>query len=169
MTSVRGLYCCGETASTGLHGANRLGSNSLLEGLVLGKTAGAAAGAAAARKKTPVPRKIQAPSGKRKPQEIDLDDVQSSLRSAMWRNVGIIREAQGLGRALERVRFWSGYVFHRQFDSPRGWRVQNMLTLAELITRAALEREESRGVHFRSDFPQAKDPPRHTVARAPER
>jgi L-aspartate oxidase len=164
-TAVEQLYACGEAASTGLHGANRLGSNSLLEGLVFGKAAGAAAGSYAARSDPPSPHKIQAPGEKAEPGEIDLDDVRSSLRSAMWRDVGIVRWAGGLRRAIERMDFWSGYVLHRQFEAPRDWRIQNMLTLAELITRMALEREESRGVHFRSDFPDLAEPARHSAVR----
>ncbi len=165
-TSVERLYACGEVACSGMHGANRLGSNSLLEGLVIGRNAGAAAAAAAADKSTPVPHNIRSEDGKQEAGEIDLADVRSSLRSAMWRNVGIIRDAQGLSRALERIEFWAGYVLQRQFKNPRGWRIQNMLTVAELIARVALEREESRGVHFRSDFPLMQDgPPRHSTAR----
>ncbi len=166
-TTIDRLYACGEVASTGLHGANRLGSNSLLEGLVFGKSAGDAAGSAVAAAGPISPRDIRAPARRPEPGAIDLDDVRSSLRSAMWRDVGIVRSAQPLGRALERIRFWSGYVLERQFESLRGWRVQNMLTLAELIARAALAREESRGVHFRSDFPEPAGEARHSAVRAP--
>ena len=75
--------------------------------------------------------------------------------------------ASALSRTLERVAFWSGYVLDASLDAPRGWRIQNMLTLAGLIAQAALEREESRGVHFRSDFPKRLDVARHTVVRIP--
>jgi L-aspartate oxidase len=166
-TNLRRLFACGEVASTGLHGANRLGSNSLLEGLVFGKSTGAAAGAAAGRRKPRAPRKIEHPRGKAESGAIDLDDVRSSLRSAMWRNTGIVRNAQGLSRTLERIEFWCGYVLDRQFESPRGWRIQNMLTLADLIVRLALEREESRGVHYRSDFPEPGPEARHSAVRRP--
>ena len=167
-TNVEQLYACGEAASTGLHGANRLGSNSLLEGLVFGKRAGDAAGSAAARQDPPSPHKIRERNERPEPGEIDVDDVRNSLRSAMWRDAGIIRTGDGLERLLEQVEFWSGYVLHRRFDAPRGWRIQNMLTIADLIVKAALEREESRGVHFRSDFPEPAEPPGHSIARAPQ-
>ncbi len=97
---------------------------------------------------------------------IDLDDVRSSLRSAMWRDVGIVRDAAELQRALEHMAFWSGYVLHRQFGAPRDWRIQNMLTLAELITRVALDRQESRGTHSRSDFPDMVEPATHSTVRS---
>ncbi len=164
-TNVDRLYACGEVASTGLHGANRLGSNSLLESLVFGRSAGAAAGAFAASADPPSPLRIQEPGSDPEAGEIDLDDVRSSLRSAMWREVGIVREAGELRRALQQMQFWSGYVLGRRFDAPRGWRVQNMLTVAELITQVALAREESRGVHFRSDFPEPAEPPKHSLIR----
>jgi L-aspartate oxidase len=81
----------------------------------------------------------------------------------MWRNVGIFRDAQGLERTLERIGFWSRYALACEFRSPRGWRVQNMLMLAGLITRCALEREESRGVHYRTDFPDTLPEARHSL------
>ena len=167
-STVRQLYVCGETACTGMHGANRLGSNSLLEGLVLGKNTGDAVGSAAALKRPPAPHRIRAPQRPSGAGQIDLDDVRNSLRSAMWRNVGIVRDAQGLHRTLGRTKFWSGYVLARQFENPRGWRIQNMLTLADLITQVALEREESRGAHFRSDFPTPCEEARHSIIRKPE-
>jgi len=166
-TSVAGLFACGEVACTGFHGANRLGSNSLLEGLVLGRSTGLAAGADAAAKGPPSPQRIRSTGGRADAGEIDLDDLRSSLRSVMWRQAGIVRDATGLRRALEQIEFWSGYVFERRFASPRGWRVQNMLALAGLLVRLALRREESRGVHHRSDFPEPKDPPRHSTIRLP--
>jgi len=167
-TNVEQLYACGEVASTGLHGANRLGSNSLLEGLVFGKSGGDAAGSAAARQNPPAPHNIRERNERTELGEIDLDDVRSSLRSAMWRDAGIVRAADGLERTLEQIEFWSGYVLNRRFDAPRGWRIQNMLTIADLIAKAALERKESRGVHFRSDFPEPVEPPAHSIARAPQ-
>jgi len=166
-TSVAQLFAAGEVASTGLHGANRLGSNSLLEGLAFGKRAGSTAGAEVAAKDPPSTHKIRAAGGRRDKRGLDLGDLRSSLRSIMWRNAGIVRDAAALSRTLERVAFWSGYVLDASLDAPRGWRIQNMLTLAGLIAQAALEREESRGVHFRSDFPKRLDVARHTVVRIP--
>ena len=165
-TTVDHLYACGEVSSTGLHGANRLGSNSLLEGLVFGKSAGAHAGSYAAGSAPPSPHKMLAPGEQTEVAKIDLDDVRSSLRSAMWRDVGIVRNEAGLQRTIERMDFWSGYVLQRQFAAPRDWRIQNMLTLAELITRVALDRQESRGTHSRYDFPDMAEPATHSTVRS---
>jgi L-aspartate oxidase len=75
----------------------------------------------------------------------------------MWRNVGITRREQPLREAQEIIRFWQRYVMDKVFDSPEGWECQNMLTISLLMAQAAQQRQESRGVHFRSDFPQADD------------
>jgi len=157
-TSIKNLYACGEVASTGLHGANRLGSNSLLEGLVFGKIVGQAISqstkVAATHIKHP-PIKYQIPHSDRT--RLDAADVRNSLRALMWRNVGITRKAQPLTEAQEIIRFWQRYVMDKIFDEPSGWECQNMLTVSLLMARAAQERTESRGVHFRSDFPNADD------------
>jgi len=157
-TSIESLYACGEIASTGLHGANRLGSNSLLEGLVFGKIAGQLASqykeAGIAHIKHPL-IKYQIPHSDRT--RLDAADVTNSLRALMWRNVGITRTAQPLSEAQEIIRFWQRYVMDKIFDSPEGWECQNMLTVSLLMTEAAEQRQESRGVHFRSDFPNTDD------------
>jgi L-aspartate oxidase len=157
-TNIENLYACGEVASTSLHGANRLGSNSLLEGLVFGKIAGQSA---AKEVKTGVsllkhpPIKYQIPHSDRT--RLDTTDVRNSLRALMWRNVGIIRKAQPLIETQEIITFWQRYVMDKVFDSPQGWECQNMLTVCQLMAHAAQTRQESRGVHFRSDFPDTDD------------
>jgi len=157
-TSIQNLYACGEIASTALHGANRLGSNSLLEGLVFGKITGQSA---YQHKKTGVSRikhpqiKYQIPHSDRT--RLDAADVRNSLRALMWRNVAITRRAKPLIEAQEIIRFWQRYVMDKIFDSPHGWECQNMLTVSLLIAQAAHMRRESRGVHFRSDFPNTDD------------
>ena len=150
-TSLEGLYACGEAASNGVHGANRLASNSLLEGLVFGRRVAAAI----VRDQHPdvLPRSIvsevtTAPHG-----ELDLADIRSSLRSAMWRNVGIERHGDRLRDVLGMFGFWGRYGMDEVFDSPEGWEVQNLLTVGFLMTRAALERNETRGTHARTDAP----------------
>ncbi|MHC4458513.1 MAG: L-aspartate oxidase [Planctomycetota bacterium] len=157
-TSIENLYACGEAASTGLHGANRLGSNSLLEGLVFGKIAGQSAcqckkGSISRQKNPPIKYKI--PSSDRT--RLDTADVRNSLRALMWRNVGITRKAQPLAEAQEIIKFWQRYVMDKTFDSPAGWECQNMLTVCLLMANSAQQRQESRGVHFRSDFPDTDD------------
>lgn len=157
-TDVPGLLAVGEVAACGLHGANRLASNSLLEGLVLGKIAGTEAGrviASDAPRQGPVP--IVSDIRPSEHAEIDLADVRSSLRSAMWRNVGLERTGAKLRDAAEMFDFWARYTLDKIFDDPEGWEVQNMLLVAALVTRSALWREESRGAHLRADFPTAAD------------
>jgi len=157
-TSVDNLYACGEVASTGLHGANRLGSNSLLEGLVFGQIAGRAVSqctqAGAAQINRPL-IKYQIPHSDRT--RLDTEDVRNSLRALMWRNVGITRTDRPLAEAQEIIRFWQRYVMDKAFESPEGWECQNMLTVSLLIAQAAQQRRESRGTHFRRDFPNIDD------------
>ena len=157
-TNIKNLYACGEVASTGLHGANRLGSNSLLEGLVFGQTAGRtsaenAAAAVSAHKHPRIKYHIQ-PSGRSR---LDTADVKNSLRALMWRNVGITRQARPLSEAQEIIRFWQRYVMDQAFNSPAGWQCQNMLNVALLMAESAKQRQESRGVHYRGDFPKTDD------------
>jgi len=159
-TSIPQLLACGEAASTGAHGANRLASNSLLEALVFGRIAGAAAietAAAAGEMKRPREFRHTLPPSPRTP--LDLPDVRNSLRSVMWRNAGIERTEARLAETLEIIEFWSRYLLDKVFDDVPGWEAQNLLTVGHLVVASALTRTESRGVHYRSDFPQP-DPDR---------
>ncbi|MCE2885221.1 MAG: L-aspartate oxidase [Planctomycetaceae bacterium] len=154
-TGVPGLFACGEVACNGLHGANRLASNSLLEGLVFGRRAGLAAAANAASNPANARTNFRVVSDIRPSDkgELDLVDVRSSLRSAMWRNVGIARSGNRLADALDMIHFWCRYTLDKIFDDPAGWEIQNMLSCAALVAISARAREESRGTHFRSDHP----------------
>ena len=156
-TSLPGLWAAGEVTSSGLHGANRLASNSLLEGLVYGTHAGEAASRAAAEVPTNmvVPR-IQHPVHARH-ESFDVADVRVSLKSLMGRLAGVERDAEGLQEAVDSIRSFAAYVMPHQFDVVEGWELQNLLLTASCIVDAALARMESRGVHFRSDFPQPDD------------
>jgi L-aspartate oxidase len=153
-TGVPGLYVAGETACNGLHGANRLASNSLLEGLVFGRRTGAAVAERGDAPRGPIPVVSDIRPSERA--ELDLVDVRSSLRSAMWRNVGIERSGSRLTDTGEMIAFWTRYSFDKIFDDLAGWEVQNLLTVGGLMARAAAWREESRGTHFRSDFPEPR-------------
>ena len=155
-TSLEGLYAAGEVACTGLHGANRLASNSLLEGLVMGKAAGEAAVemvASGGRR----PARVISDIRLSERSELDLADVRSSLRSVMWRHVGIERSGDHLEEVGEMFEFWGRYTMDKIFDDRAGWEVQNLLTVGALITRAAAWRRESRGTHTRLDFPDTQD------------
>ena len=170
-TTLPRLWAAGEVTSTGLHGANRLASNSLLEGLVFGLRAGRNASMAAcgeadrftALSLTPDPEiaiavesafdQVDGPDST----SLKLDDLLNSLNSEMWRKVGIERNAADLESALQQVEFWDRYVGPHEFSITRGWELQNLLLVARLMITAAIARTESRGTHSRSDFP-ATDP-----------
>jgi len=175
-TTLPGLYAAGETAATGVHGANRLASNSLLEGLVFGARAGramledanqkkkrtAAAASAAEQKPTrqgsgqsrsnPARRKADNPGQASDPAG---DRTRERIRHVMWRDVGIIRNGRDLTRAIEQLAQMS--VTRPADPSRRDCERYNLWTLAQLIARSALAREESRGSHYRSDFPIRDD------------
>ncbi|MEM0983538.1 MAG: L-aspartate oxidase [Planctomycetota bacterium] len=154
-TDVPGLRVVGEAACTGLHGANRLASNSLLEGLVCGRRAGEAA------RKAPEagsrPPSIVSDIRPSERGEIDLEDVRSSLRSAMWRNVGIERTGSKLESAIEMLDFWGRYTLDKIFDEPEGWETQNLLLTGAIVARSAAWRQETRGCHTRGDYTEAED------------
>src|SRR6516165_9328323 len=157
-TTVPGLWAAGEVTSSGLHGANRLASNSLLEGLVFG----AACGRGAAEEAAKMPDTFAVPPVRAEFEPdnagpLDVGDLTSSLRSLMVRRMGIVRDRAGLQEAERTVSFWCRYVLARQLDASAGWELQNLLTIARLMIWAALTREESRGVHFRADFPDRDD------------
>ncbi len=154
-TSVQGLYAAGEVSCTGVHGANRLASNSLLEGLVYGYRAGRAA----ARHISPADRKSGAagltggcPPKKSYDTLPHADSVRESLRNIMWKDVGIIRSETSLREALKRLSEWN-FILDMEFASRRDTELKNMLTVALIITEAALKRKESVGAHYRSDYP----------------
>jgi L-aspartate oxidase len=154
-TSVPRLWAAGEVTSTGLHGANRLASNSLLEGLVYGARAGAGASrAAAAMNDTFQAVPLENPPVEESTVPLDLTDIRNSLKALLWRAAGVRRCQPDLEEALTTVDTWQKYVLVRQFSEPPGWELQNMLTVAHLIVQAALARRESRGVHRRTDFPE---------------
>jgi L-aspartate oxidase len=157
-TTLPGLWAAGEVTSSGLHGANRLASNSLLEGLVFGTACARGAVEAAAK----MPESFTAiPLCSRFDPEsagtLDVTDITNSLRSMMVRQMGVIRERAGLEEAEHDVAFWCRYVLAREFTQRPGWELQNLLTVARLMIHSAREREESRGVHFRNDYPAQND------------
>ncbi len=160
-TTLPGLFAAGEVACTGVHGANRLASNSLLEGLVFGARAAVAmqqaprAGALAAevRDWTDVPGDTSAsPTGSSAWDE-------PAIRRLMWDAVGLVREGSGLERAASALAA-ARATLGRPAPAPgsdQDWRLRSLVTVGWLIARAALRRTESRGGHFRSDFPERDD------------
>jgi L-aspartate oxidase len=157
-TTIPALWAAGEVSSSGLHGANRLASNSLLEGLVYGAHAGAAASKAAlAEDHEYRVYPLENAALARPAEPLDLEDIRNSLKSLMWRSCGVRRRGEGLTEALETVDGWRKYVLVRQFNDIPGWELQNLLALARVMIEAALLREESRGVHLRTDHPRLDD------------
>ncbi len=157
-TPIRGLYAVGEVACSGMHGANRLASNSLLEGLVLGDHTGAVAAAEAefaseARDESegePIP-------DRQADRDYNATDLANSMKALMWRKVGIVRTGLELAEADRRLEAWQVGADRVARATPRDLELRNQLAVARLITRAARERAESRGVHFRGDFPARDD------------
>ena len=124
-TAVTGLLACGEAACTGLHGANRLASNSLTEALVFGERCGHLAGESLATTNDRfVARQIDWKNEPSDRTELDLVDIRNSLRSLMWRNCGIVRRGERLGETLEIIAFWGRYVLDKEFYDPAGWEIQ---------------------------------------------
>ncbi len=146
-SSLPGLWACGEVASTGVHGANRLASNSLLEALVFGARVADDLGGSEPRL---APRVAPAEVIWREPGAAGGAGagVRDDLRRLMWEHVGLERRRRGLEIALEEIE-GLGYRL-----SSRPSETRNLLTVGTLVTAAAVAREESRGSHFRSDFPE---------------
>jgi L-aspartate oxidase len=160
-TDVTRLLAAGEVSSVGVHGANRLASNSLLEGLVFGHEAGKQAAILAAGSQPTFPDKWLRPVNPKEHLPLDLVDVRNSLRSLVSRSAGIPRDGETMNAALQMLDFWQKYVYAEEFTSVAGLELQNMFACAQLILRSALKREESRGAHLRSDFPKTDEKWKH--------
>jgi L-aspartate oxidase len=169
-TSIPGLFAAGETACTGVHGANRLASNSLLEGLVYGHRSAVAAAVYGSQPGSAITAHSALPEPM--PSDIshlNLDELRKKIRTVSWECAGIIRCIKSLGRArqvfseLREITDW-------RFDTRTGEELRNILTVATMITEAALLREGSIGAHYRSDFPlPGANWQRHTNISKPEK
>ncbi len=161
-TSLEGLYAAGEVTCTGVHGANRLASNSLLEGLVFGARAGKASFEDSSK------FKVQSSNFEEEDRRSKTEDqikisvaVRKRVKRVMWERVGILRDKDSLQRALKE--------FNQIRHANLGTLSKNFVTVATLITKAALWREESRGGHFRNDFSETKEDWRiHSIQRRGE-
>jgi L-aspartate oxidase len=149
-TSRPGLWACGEVASTGVHGANRLASNSLLEALVFARRVSQDVRRCLESRRIPsrIPElgasdMVPADPG------ADSADLIQRIRTIMWEQVGLVRTEAGLVEARLEFRDMAAAI-----AKPKAADVRNMLTAAQLIVTAALSRRESRGAHFRADYPE---------------
>jgi L-aspartate oxidase len=154
-TSIAGLFATGEVACTGVHGANRLASNSMLEVLVFSKRIiekakqGTNTGVSAPGQQQEFHHlQKQRPTGKMASPSPSVLDVQTLL----WDRVGIVRSREGLDTAVDALARWQGLL--PQPTDRSSYELANLILTGRLITEAALLREESRGAHFRTDFPQ---------------
>lgn len=161
LTTVPGLYAAGEVACTGVHGANRLASNSLLEGLVFGARAGSAileargAAASTQRPREAGDRQERAHRAVSCAPERAVSIV-AGVQETAWRDLGIVRESTGIESAIAGIgALLSGYP--AASPTRQGLEAVNMASVASLIARTALSRRESRGAHYRSDFPARDD------------
>lgn len=170
-TDLQGLYAVGETAYTGLHGANRLASNSLLECLVLGRAAALHIGEQSNEPKVSLPewdesRVIDAD------EEVVITQNWDELRRFMWNFVSIVRTTKRLERAQHRIRLLKEEIdeYYANFRITRDLlELRNLVDVAALIVKSALSRRESRGLHFSQDFPHTLPKALPTVITPPRR
>jgi L-aspartate oxidase len=153
-TSLAGLYAAGEVAATGVHGANRLASNSLLEGLVYGARAGKAMREELKelRKSVSAPKKAASQNG---PVDAGIEELIVQIQDLMWKNAGIVRMRPGMQDAVKALEALAPRVAHPR--TRRTWEAANLHLAGSLVLRAALAREESRGAHYRIDYPLHDD------------
>lgn len=160
-TSVPGLWAAGETAASGLHGANRLASNSLLEGLVFGPRAGESIARALPNLTPREGRNLlgETPGeGYLDPAVRLPDDVELQIRTILWEKVGVVRDEAGLRSAVDELD-----ALEDRLAGELPPHARNLLFCGRLIARAALQRRESIGSHFRSDYPEPAESPRHST------
>ena len=174
-TGIKGLFACGECACNGIHGANRLASNSLLEGLVFGRIIAMqadevlnAAGEIKMRMGDAIPEKIdwKYVSG-RKAMSFDRAAAKADIQSVMTENIGIVRTKDGLEKALKTIDGYERLCKDLRNESMADCELQNIIMLSKMVVESALEREESRGAHYRMDFCKTDDEKwkRHIILR----
>jgi L-aspartate oxidase len=162
-TNISGLFACGETACTAIHGANRLASNSLLEAVVFskriiektinGKNAAVSGNAEYLSETHSLERREDASSG--------IIPTFSALQTLLWEEVGIMRNKEGLARAVETLAAWQNRI-PQPADRPT-WELSSLIAAGRFVAEAALIRKESRGAHFRSDYPKRSNRWKHHI------
>lgn len=150
-TSLPGLYAAGEAAGTGVHGANRLASNSLLEGLVFGARSGKKMRDELKNTSRPPGKNSPAAAYSNGPVAVPVENVVSQIQELMWKQVGIVRTGSGLKQAIRVLDELEAPLQHPR--TRREFEARNLQVAGLLVARSALAREESRGAHYRTDFP----------------
>ena len=167
-TNLKGLYACGEVACTGVHGANRLASNSLLECLVYGARAGTSAATFAESQPehppaTPIPSNVETSlaASTNRSDNTHTESIKDVIRETLWENVSIERNGEGLKETLAELQdlmeSLGNVLTHSEVTDVATVETVNMLNVALMITQSALARTESRGAHYRADFPTQDD------------
>ena len=165
-TDIEQLYAVGECSFTGLHGANRLASNSLLEALAFAKTVSGKISEKISESSAPLPHLLDDSAYEESTRRPGLERQARRLRRLMWENVGIVRSRESLEAAATRLEEMSDRLDRDGSDGRLRADVlelRNLVTVAELITTSALQRQESRGLHFISDYPGTAGEPRDTA------
>ena len=165
-TSVKGLYAVGEVSCTGLHGANRLASNSLLECVVCAYEVGEFL-----KDKNLVSAKnesfgeiISEYEANKGQESVNVSKIKSELKNTMWENVGIFRNKSTLEKALnDIIKLKSGLNRNCFCDTKEEYELRNMLITAELIVKSAINRKESRGAHYRTDYLETNEVCEHSL------
>jgi L-aspartate oxidase len=156
-TNIKGFFACGECACNGIHGANRLASNSLLEGLVFGRLIGMQADEIlGCTGKTFAFRDIVNHTDS-KPSELYTRAEIANIQREMSENVGITRDRKGLEKALDKLNDCGEKIRNIKNETLADFELQNVQLLSKLVIESALEREESRGAHYRLDFNKTDD------------
>ena len=159
-TNLNNLYSCGECTSTGVHGANRLASNSLLEGLVFGNRITQKIKEniihSSIKKFEELKLSYNAHQSQKKYKEYNPSELKIELQKLMWNKVGIIRNSSDLKMAQQKINQWK-FIFKSELKTVKDFELANLIIMADLITDSALQREESRGAHYREDFPDRDD------------
>jgi L-aspartate oxidase len=162
-SNVRGLFAAGEAAATGVHGANRLPSNGMLESLVYGARAGKVmAQGERVQARTPAEPKAAYSNG---PVDTNLEELIGQIQDLMWNDVGVVRTRAGLQKAVKTLEALAPNVAHPK--TRRGYEAANIHLSALAVARSALAREESRGSHYRMEYPDHDDRKflKHSVVR----
>lgn len=156
-TNIKGFFTCGECACNGIHGANRLASNSLLEGLVFGRLISVQADVILKKTGSKPSAGSYEYMTERSPKILDKSAIKLDIQNEMTENVGIIRNRESLEKAMAKILDYKGQVEDMKNEGLHDYELQNIILLSRLAVESALEREESRGAHYRSDFSRTDD------------